>query len=514
MRCDTRRVRLRLAAPLLLACAPAAPLAAPAPAGPRESTENEDSRPEARPPSASGPALPPADAPAPLRPAAGVRLAYEARGWDILAAPERVIVLDQDFLHLRALDPASGVELWRAKVQERASGRQSLHALGDRVLFHAGPDLIVVELRTGRVLGSRRAGGTNGEGGCRVRRVRGLHEAPWREHIAWDPGTTACAIACDCSVQVFGCDDGEVLGERHHGTVSHLYHSLAKPHDSFCFTPPTLLGKVRGRTLLALDEGGAYQAAALDARGRLLWRRPELGDAVGQHVEVDGDPARDLCWSVADERTVAWTCTTGQSAWQLPAAPGAEPARVRVDQVDGDRLLVQRRGAQRNLVELRSLARGALVWSRALAADRIVLPPGDPPDSNWDGPSVYARLDLRTGATEAEIEVPARERLWREPTGGYLRVGGPVLVEYDAQGRQVRAIAKDVSAASWRSAHFLVLRRDDGITVLQRPALGEVLHATGSFSVVESSSALGPRALLLQEHRGDQPLRFAALFAE
>lgn len=515
-RCDTYAVRLRLVATVSLACAPAAPLTAPAPAGhaePRVSAPSEEPGPEAGPPAAP-PAAPPAEAPAPLRPAAGLRLAYEVRGWDIVVAPERVIVLDPDFLHLRALDPASGAELWRVKVQERASGRQSLHALGERVLLHAGTALIVVDLRAGRVLGSRRAGGANGDGGCSVRRVRGLRGAPWREHVAWDPETTACALECECSVQVLRCDDGEALGERYQGTVSHLYHSLSEPHDSVCFTPPTLLGKVRGRTLLALEETGAYQGAALDARGALLWRRPELGEAIGRHAEVDGDPTRDLCWSATSERTLAWTCTTGQVLWRLPAAPGAEPGRVRADAVEGDRLLVQRRGAQRNLVELRSLARGTLVWSRALASDRIVLPPGDPPDPSWDSRTVYTRLDLRTGATEAEIEVPARERLWREPGGGYLRVGGPSLVEYDAQGRQVGAVARDVRAASWRSAQFVVLRRDEGVTVLQRPALREVLQAPGSFSVVESSAALGPRGLLLQEHRGDQPLRFAALFAE
>src|SRR5690606_24127980 len=40
------------------------------------------------------------------------------RDWELAALPGRAVVLDDDFSHLRAVDPVSGAELWRVAVQE------------------------------------------------------------------------------------------------------------------------------------------------------------------------------------------------------------------------------------------------------------------------------------------------------------------------------------------------------------------------------------------------------------
>lgn len=511
-----RRVPRRSLLALALACAPATTPTAPVdPAPPTSPTPApSDMAPKTTPPTPEPPVQP--EGPAPLRPAAGLRLVFETHGWDLVATPGRVVVLDDDFLHLRGLDPATGAELWRVQVQQSASGRHTLYPLGERVLLHAGNTLVAVDPRDGRIVGSHPAGGYNGgDGSCRVEIAVGLRETPWRVHVPWDSKTTACAVDCECNVHLFQCDTGAPIGEGFRGSVTHLYHSLSEPHDNICWTPPALLGKVRGRNLLALErDDRQYEAAAIGDDGTVLWRKPALGDAVRRYREVDGDAASDRCWSVDSADLVAWTCSTGQVKWRHDYPDAADPVRARARQVGPDRLLVQRSDPRRNLVELHALADGRRLWQRSLAHDRIVLTPGEPESPPWDAPAVFIRLDLATGATLGELTVPARERLVLDPRGGYLRVGGPELGEYDPELRPLRVTARDTSYARWFSDRLIAVNERDALTVLRRPALDVALQAAGSFSVAESTPTLGPDALIVQEHRGERPLRFALLRAD
>jgi hypothetical protein len=70
-----------------------------------------------------------------------------------------------------------------------------------------------------------------------------------------------------------------------------------------------------------------------------------------------------------------------------------------------------------------------------------------------------------------------------------------------------------MSHTAWLDGHFIVQATTERLTVLRRPTLDEALVAAGQYSVVESSAALGPGALLLREHRKDEPLRVVLLRA-
>jgi hypothetical protein len=178
------------------------------------------------------------------------------------------------------------------------------------------------------------------------------------------------------------------------------------------------------------------------------------------------------------------------------------------------RLLVRRHSDQRSRVELRALADGKRLWERTLAADRIVLAPGDDPaPMAATSPAVYTWIDPATGAPLRELALPREQALVRDPRGGYLRVGGPDHAELDREGRPLRTVPKDIHAPAWLGERFLAVRRDRRFTVLRRPDLEVALQASGEFAVDESSAALGPDALLLYEHRGAEPLRVALLRA-
>lgn len=465
---------------------------------------------------AAEPAAEPAPAPAfgPLEPGPGLRKVVELRGWDVVAAPGRIVVLDQDFLHVRAIDARTGAELWRNKVQERANGRHTMFPVGERVLLFAGPTLVAIDVRDGRVVGSHPAGGFHGgDDSCGLHVVRDLAPPPWRGHVPGDSDRVACAVSCSCSLALLRCDTGAPL-IRFDSSVTHIYHSLSEPHDNVCWKPPKLLGRVKGRTLVVHEgESGEYTAAALEG-DKVAWREPWLGDVLGRYRPVGGDAAGDACWSSDGDQLVVWTCSTGKLRWRAEFErpdDGYVDAEVRV--LAPGRLLVERRGAARNLVEARALAGGKLLWRRALAADRRILLPGAVPPPIWDATTTYTRVDPATGATRSEIAVAPREVLMPDPRGGWVRAGTG-YAEIDADGREVRAVAKDMSGMTWLGEKLLAVGGDERLTVLRRADLSPALDVAGKFSIAAADAALGADALLVHEHRGAEPLRIALLRGE
>lgn len=516
-----RGVHVRRLLLAVVACAPARPTdpaAQPAAPGPPSAGAMEHA-PEDMPEETSYPsaaaALPAPAAPAlpPLQPAPGVRVVLETRAQDVVALPGMIVALDPDFMHLRGLDPATGAEAWRTSVQERPSGMHTLYPLGERVLLHAGPSLAIVDARDGKLLDRRHAGGYNGgDGGCGLRIVRGMADIPWRTHVPWDSESVACGIACDCGLQLFDCATGAPQ-QRYDSAVTHLYHSLSEPHDNVCWKPPRLLGRVKGRTFAAIEVGDGYELVAL-AGDRVAWQDARLGAAVGRFTPSGGDEGRDVCWASADDELVVWTCSTGKPRWRARHDPAEGYARERVRLV-GDRLLVERRTDRRNVVEARALSTGKRLWQRVLAADRAALIDADLPGAPWwDGGLTYVRIDPVTGATLTELPLAARESLWRDPAGGYVRAGGAAYAELDADGRERRSVARDMSGTTWLDGHFVVLADPTRLTVLRRPSLAVALTAAGQFDVSESNAALAPGSLLLRERRKDEPMRIALLRAD
>jgi hypothetical protein len=464
--------------------------------------------------SAPAPAAEPAALPA-LAPAAGLRVVLDTRGWELAALPGRAVVLDDDFRHLRALDPTDGAELWRIAAQEQPQGRHTLYTLGDRVLLHAGPDVVVVDAEAGAVVGRHPAHGYNGgDGSCRLELLRGLTDVSQR-HVALEPDVTACASVCDCSVHLFRCDTGASLTAAFHGNVTHLYTQLDRHHDDVCFHPPRLLGKVRGRTLLALEQDdGEYAGVALDRDGAELWRRPELAAALRRYRAFDGDLAGDVCWSADEHDIRVWTCSSGQVRWRAAFTDKDDGRGADARLVAPDRLLVRRRSPQAVRVELRDLAGGKRLWRRELPAGSLVLVPGEDPRDPLFGPGgAVVWIDPRTGATVHELALAEDQALVADVDGRYLRLGEADSAELDREGRPLRSIARDLRGLVWLGPRFVVAREGPGVVVLRRPDYAVGLTLEGKWSVDETTAALGPDALLLYQHRGAEPLRIALLRA-
>lgn len=467
-------------------------------------------------PPTEAPAEPPASAaspapspPAELEPGAGLRVVLDVRGWDVTALPGRVVVLDDDFRHLRAFDPATGAELWRLEVQEQGRGLHTLHAVGDRVLLHAGPDIIAVDVTRGQVVGRHSAYGYNGnDDHCRLHVRRGFTSA-WQAHVPFEADRTVCATVCECSVHLFRCDTGAPITEAFRGQITHLYHDIGEAHDNVCWNPPRLFGQLKGRALLALETNrDTSVGVALDGHGKEVWRRPELAPAIRRFRAFGGDVAADTCWSVDAKDMFTWTCSTGQIKWKTEFPGGDDHWGGDARLIAPGKLLVRRRSQQAVQAELRELATGKRLWRRQLPAGHVVLAPGeDPRDLVFDPAATFEWIDLRTGATTRALQVSDSQAVVRDGPGNYLRVGGPDTLELDAAGQPVRTVSRDTHGLAWVSPRLLGLRDEQRFTLLRRPDYAPALSMAGRWYVDEASPALGPDATLLWEHRGDEPLR-------
>ena len=80
---------------------------------------------------------------------------WRAPAWDVTAVGERVVVLEEDFLHIKAIDPQKGKILWRTKFQNKdPRGMHSLIATeSGRLFVYAGPQLIEVDPQNGKEKG-------------------------------------------------------------------------------------------------------------------------------------------------------------------------------------------------------------------------------------------------------------------------------------------------------------------------------------------------------------------------
>ncbi|MFY0530689.1 PQQ-binding-like beta-propeller repeat protein [Nannocystis pusilla] len=389
--------------------------------------------------------------PSALAPGPGARIALDVRGRAVVALPDRVVVLDDDFRHLRGFDPVTGAELWRVQAQPEARGQHTLYAVGDRVLLYAGPDLVAVDARRGELVATHSARAYNGgDSHCRLDITHGF-VARGRRWTVDDPALTACATACTCTRRLFRCDSGAPIGKPFDGSEIYLHDELEQSASMMCLGAPNLFGRIGGKYLLGVRaRPDAYEAIAVDREGKVLWRRPELSAAVEPYRRLDGDGAADVCWSIDSTSMVAWTCSTGQIRWRAQFPGEAHQFSGEAHVVAPGLLLVRRHSESELQVELRDVTTGKQRWRRTLPPDRVALAPGEDTDVlAYAQTTTYAWLDLRTGATLREHTLAKEQSLTRDPASdGYIRLGGPQVALLSRDGEVLQTVPKDTPGSS------------------------------------------------------------------
>lgn len=511
-----RGVRWQLASlVVLVACTPrpANPLA------PAQRSVLEDSSETPGPSPPAGAPAKQAHAPVTLAEHAGLRLVLERRGRDFAVAPGRVIVLGEDLMELEALDPTTGESQWRTRVQDKSNGRRTLHLQREQLILHAGPTRIHVALASGRVLGSYPATFNGNDLGCALRVYEGAVLADWGAWLAPSRAGSACVDTCECELQLFDCVAGTAIGSPYRATELHLHDDMGSAYNTMCMLRSEPVLRAAAVMIVRVEDDRQPTYLGLDpVTGARLWARSDLGAALSQYSTIAGtDPDGRLCWLGDGARFVMFDCAAGTTRWQASTGDAKVYGQDAALWHAGD-VMLRHHDDRRATIELREAKGGKRRWQRSFAADRTPLLVGEPPPELFkDEFGAYLVLDPASGATLGEISLLAGQTLHAAPEGGYLRIGAGQLAEFDPRGKLLRErpLAADSSGATDTefsvTTHHLIERTRTRTRLLRRDSLQPVLNLEGLWSVRPSQAALGPEAVALIEHRGQEPGRILVL---
>jgi len=423
---------------------------------------------------------------------------YQGVGLVTTSAAGSLVVLEEDYRHLHAIDPKSGAVRWRVEAQEAPKGRHDLYARGDRVLLHAGDRLVLVDAASGRRIGEAPAVFNSAEGECRVQ-IQG----------------NACAYACSCSIQLFDCDTGARRGPGFWSSENHIYFEEGKPHDSVCPIRPQLLGPA-GELTVALVEGadGRTGAVGVDRRGEIRWQRDGIIKTrgtfgAGSRAAGIADDGR-VCWA-ADRyggELEVFSCDTGKRLWTRPVEVAkTEPEALRQMYVrwlpiDGGRLWIEAIGADGGTVEVREPETGRRIWAQKIEAGSRPWPLG----RSLAGAYLPAPMTLRffdggRGDVVRKIELEEGARIIDDPRGGFF-VLGDGIVEYDAQAKIRRQRPRSLQGVPRLTPAHVIVRLEKALEVLRREDLSPSVRIDGEVSLLETPG-LDPEIMVVVGYQAE-----------
>ncbi|MCA9712413.1 MAG: PQQ-binding-like beta-propeller repeat protein, partial [Myxococcales bacterium] len=334
-------------------------------------------------------------------------------------------------------------------------------------------------------------------------RVLGQHPAPWTgpwpyvHEVHQTRG--ACAWLGPCGIQPFDCQDGRPLGEYRPSPEIHLYGLSDDPseHDTSCSPSPRLLGRhedVIVLTAAAASEAPVLVGLAADT-GQPRWQQPLPADLAPAGLTDDGG-----CW-VLDESTPrvdVLDCRDGTLRWQQGIGPGALEV-----QAVGDVLVVAREHGGRWRLSAYATADGRPGWSARLARrQHPVLPGGPVRDAQLTGTRrVYALVDPARAGVVGELVAGRDERLWPDPSGGFLLIGRE-LRELDAEGRLTRQRPFTGTRVHTVTAGHVLTHDGQTIEIYDRDQLRERARIEGRLSI-QAEDRLPADRLLLRRHGDD-----------
>ncbi|TNF32369.1 MAG: hypothetical protein EP329_10470 [Deltaproteobacteria bacterium] len=302
-------------------------------------------------------ASPPAVSAAPEAPP-GPEVLWEGRAWQVEVVDGVAVALDADLLHVTGVDVTTGKRRWRRQVQKKANGYHTLQVIGGRLFFWAGPTLMELSPKTGKVLRSGEV--VHNRATCQLD-VRG----------------TLGAATCEVGLWLFALDPIK-LGPYFPASEIHIYEDLSQPHSThFLRSARTLLGRAGDLAVVAVEDKEAGHQSFFRASAMLAGVDPRSGEVRWKTSELVKD---GLTWAGVRDGTVAWVVSestraagavdarTGALLWKV-AAEGEETPFNGDLTGDGDAVVV----LVDDVVRCRDLRTGKERWHAAAeGASRVV----------------------------------------------------------------------------------------------------------------------------------------------
>jgi outer membrane protein assembly factor BamB len=404
--------------------------------------------------------------------------------WDAVLAAGHVVVLEPDFQTLSGHDATTGEMRWRTRMLEKTSGRHTLRARGNEVVFWAGKRMLVVDAATG----ARRSD----------------EEVFWNGDCSFVERGAACAFACSCHLQLAACDTGKLIGTRFDKSYVEEWGPDGEPPHGGCYGMGTNLLAGTGRVSVVVVEdmrapslgriGHPHVALGLDAKtGNEIWRvadPPYLSIIDEAPVTPDGK----LVWLRDDNGTLRMLdAQTGKLRWSRPGLPelGRVPRHFFALLADPPGLFWY----LEDEAVLHDLATGSALWRAKVPPGAFAIPAGEripfySVETHGDGPLELLLLDPRTGKEAGRTQVPASSMVHDDPAGGFYLLN-EALTAFDAEGRK-RAGPVPASPPNLHAERdFVTLFSKEELVILDRQDLSRVAGIRGSLAAMPGSALAG-----------------------
>ena len=413
-----------------------------------------------------------APSPPPPTPAPAMKLLADVKAWGIASAGGKLLVVDDGFLSVTALDAATGAKAWTTKLQSSpARGTHELVVV-DRttVLAWFGAKAHVLDAATGKLARSYTT--IEHANKCGLWVTEGV-----------------CANVCDCSFALADCTTGKLLSTRYRGD----YVEMMDPdggRSSGCWGfDGWPLGKAGTLALVSVDDPKPHVAGIDPATTKEVWKREMM--ASPQTYETGHSPDGKTCWfSNHDDSLAVLDCATGKELWTTPGVKGS--SRHIVWYIPG-RGLFEQKAQTATLHEERT---GKTLWTTQLPAGAVSWPKGHAPVADLPRPTgvddavSLVILDPATGKHLSTIAIPKDTDLIPDAAGAFYIARTSELTAFDASGTELARAA--LPAFNMELGETLIaMGRDADIVVVDKKTLKELLRVPGKNLSFEIEGQLG-----------------------
>jgi outer membrane protein assembly factor BamB len=418
-----------------------------------------------------------------------LKLLAEVPAWSVETVAGKVVVIDEDFLSISALDGATGKKAWTQKLQkEPARGTHTLLVDGGSVIAWYADRAHVVDGATGK---------------------RGAsYDTISHANKCWlDVTEGVCARRCQCSFQLADCATGATKGASYQGAYMEEFDPDGGASAGCWGHGGWLHGKAGNVALISAEDAsrGTSKAqaktitAAIDlGTGKELWRRDIYASI--QTYESGHSPDGKTCWftGIMGDLQVL-DCATGTALWTTKAPASRARGPHLVSFVPGKGLFEQ----VNDVATLHAERTGKAVWSVPMIGGAAWLTGTEPPTTAFGETTKLVLLDVATGKSVSSIDLPPGSLVRSDGAGALLVAAPKEIIAYDTSGVE-KARASFAMPNLDVSASFVTARREKDILVLDRKTLREIAKLPGANGSVHLEGALGPGRLVAWFYGGKQ----------
>ncbi len=419
---------------------------------------------------------------APAPPVPSMKQLADVKAWAIASAGGKLVVIDDGFLSVTAIDAATGKQAWTTKVQT-APARGSHDLVVDRtnVLAWFGNQAHVLDAATGKL-------------------ARSYETIEHANKCGLWVNEGMCARVCECSFALAQCSTGVLASTTYRGTYREEFDPDGGRSSGCWGFDGWPLGMAGQLALVSVDAPKPHVAGIDPTTAKEVWSREMM--ASPQTYETGHSVDGKTCWFGNHDKSLAvLDCATGKQLWTTPGIKGND--RHLVIPILG-RGLFEQKQATATLYTERT---GKVIWTRKLPAGAVSWPKGSAPVADLPRPTGVEDagdlviLDPTTGKQLTKVPIPKGADLIPDTGGAFFISQGKELVAFDATGALITRAA--LPSYNMKLGETLIaMGRNPDIVVVDKKTLKELLRVQGTGLSFDVEGALGIGRVAVWQYDG------------